>query len=305
MANAQLARISRASTFVIPPPGKADTYIGGAFILVAVVIAVRESRARQVPVANTVAEFFRQTKENYQRANVKEGELLGEFKLPALWMLPALAMAVVLIAIGGPTQSYENTELLGILNLVFISLISWVLATAMAQSFIRNHQTHLLFVGTAHLLVGTSAAVGSIFLQPTSPNASVTVFNVCMLVAGVLLASSVTFAWRSREVKVVRATNVVLVSISYALALVLIVVLAWASVSGRTPAFVLPQGFSIIRQVVIGVGTLLFSIAAVAYGVIYRRSRSALTFWYSLGIGAFSIGLLAVLLQPSVGSILG
>lgn len=225
-------------------------------------------------------------------------------KWPATALLIGILITIVFLFFFGSSQTYENSELSGILNIIFISLIYLVMAWITARSFVSSSQLFLIFMGTAQLLIGVASSVGPLVLQSISPNASVTVHNTSALIAGLLIICSVIFAWRAKPGKIPRIPKLVLVAVIYVAALILIAFLAWAALSGTTPAFVLPNGFSILRQIILSLSACLFIIAAIIYGIMSRQSKSDFIFWYSLGLASFSIGIFGVMLQPSVGSVL-
>jgi PAS domain S-box-containing protein len=286
--------------------GRFTVFVGGIYWIMAVVTAFKEARTRHMPVTQTIADFFRQTRENYGRSSgTSQQGWISKLKWPSLWLLAGILITIIMLFFFGPAQSYDNSTVSGILNFIFVSFISLVIASIIAVSFVRSTQWYLIFLGAGQLLIGVSSSIGPLLLQKNNPNASVTEYNICVLVAGILMIVSVIFAWYSRPGKINRTARLTLVTMVYITLLILIAMLSWVALSGLTPPFVIQGGFSMIRQIILGLGTLFFFIAAVFYGILNRRSRSDFIYWYSLGLGMFSIGILGILIQPSLGSILG
>ncbi len=236
--------------------------------------------------------------------DISKGNLLARLKLPALLVLMGMLLAVVLFNFLGGHQGYENAPLVGALNFVFISLVSWVMAVVMAHSYLRTGLRRFLFIGAASLLVGTSLAVISPY-QASQPNVAVTVYNSAVLLAGLLQAVSVFYVWRNQASSLNPRARAWLVALSYLLTLGAVALLLWLAAGGRTPLFVLPQGFSALRNVILSLGALCFGVSAVAYIIFYHQRGADFLWWYGLGLGAFTTGLLAVLIQPSLASPLG
>jgi len=160
-------------------------------------------------------------------------------------------------------------------------------------------------MGTAQLLVGTSVAVNALAIRAMDANGRVSVFNTSVALAGLLLVAGALLARRPSHSHATRRMNWVRVAVCYGLALAFMVLLALAARQGLTPAFAVPSGFTMLRQAVLGCGILCFVVAAGLFRAMNSEPRSDYMFWYSLGLGAFAIGLIGVMIQPGVGTVLG
>ena len=69
--------------------------------------------------------------------------------------------------------------------------------------------------------------------------------------------------------------------------------------------FVQGIGPTFIDQLVLGSAILLFAVSSYLLWRIYRGNNSEIVYWYALGLALICIGMFAVFLQDSVGSVLG
>lgn len=92
---------------------------------------------------------------------------------------------------------------------------------------------------------------------------------------------------------------------AFSMTFVFLVLLTALTIGGFTPAFVGLDGFTLLRQAVLGAAALLTGGAAALYAILHVRTKADFFFWYSLSLAALAISFVGVFLQPSVGSLLG
>ena len=230
---------------------------------------------------------------------------LRRLRLPGLLLLVALTAAVGWLATIDAQPTYENPMLITALNFLLITLVSLLLAVVAARSFLITGWWYVLWIGAAVLTFGVNQTVSSVLLS-LGPNAGVTVHNCGALLAAVYQVVSAALALGMRAHGKDRPGRLSVVLAVYGATLGFFALLTLLAVAGLLPAFVLPGGgFSALRRGVLGAAAWLFALAGLAYGVAYWRTRSEFIYWYCLSVGAIAVSLIAVLLQPSVGSLLG
>ncbi len=229
---------------------------------------------------------------------------MESLKRPALVLLFLCIAAVIFIYAVAPAGSYEHARLNTILNITFISLISFVVAGTMGYTFIRTGRWYLLFLGTAQLLIGVAACTSPVLIENINRNAGVTVYNISVLGSGVILLISQIYQ-NIISPNGISSRARILVLVCYATILFLFAILVTSAVKSWITPFVLVNGFSIVRQIVIGTGAALFLITALIYYGTSLKTNSSFIYWYSLSLGSFAAGIVGILLQPSVGSVLG
>ena len=225
-------------------------------------------------------------------------------KRPALIFFFLCVVVVILVYAIAPAGVNEHANVALVLNLVFLSLISFIAAGTMAYTFIRTGQWYLLLLGMAQLITGMAACagpllIGAVRVTPESPSITLAYWapEALLLISRFYLSGTGNKSAGRRSIP--------LVAVCFAAILVLFAILVTAAVNGWITPFVLIQGFSVTRQVVIGLGVGSFVIAALIYQGIAIKTGSSFVYWYSLSLGAFGAGIFAILLQPSVGSALG
>ena len=87
---------------------------------------------------------------------------------------------------------------------------------------------------------------------------------------------------------------------------VFVILFSLATIQGFTPIFFISgTGPTVIRQIVLQDALIFFALSSILLIVTHVRKRSDFFFWNSISFALISIGLLAVLFQPSVGSLMG
>lgn len=227
------------------------------------------------------------------------------WKLPGLLLLAAVVLSLPLLALLNPPHSYENPELITALNFVFVTLISLLMSTAAARSYLITGSWYFLWVGGASLAFGITLPLSASLLG-LGVNGALTVHNVGALAAALCQLVSAAIALGGSAGVAGRPGRPGTVLAAYGAALGAIGVLSLVAVQGLIPPFVVPgDGFTPLRQAVLGTGCGLFALAAMMYTFAYLRTRSDFLFWYCLSLGAVAASLAGFLVQPSVGSVIG
>lgn len=69
--------------------------------------------------------------------------------------------------------------------------------------------------------------------------------------------------------------------------------------------FVLREGPTLLRQIVLGMGTLFIAISCLLLYKLYLVNKSKVLYWFFLGLVLTILGLVAIFVQESVGSVIG
>jgi PAS domain S-box-containing protein len=211
---------------------------------------------------------------------------------------------VVTVSIIKIDGNYENVPLVTTLNVIFITANSIVVAFLVAKSFLNAESWSLLLIGTGWLLFGLAVIPGG-FLLGLGANFGLTVYNTCALMAGALQMVSALLVLSQPSYRQITPGAVRSVLGFYGAAMIFVVVLSLAVLNGFIPPFTTPAGFTLLRTAVLTSAIVLLFASAVTYAMALHKTRSDFVFWYSLSLGALAIGLMGVLLQPGVGSLLG
>lgn len=226
--------------------------------------------------------------------------------------LAALPIPLVIVIITGlaifPVDAvFEPSLLRPILNTLFLSAIPIVVAYGAMTSYRSSGYLSLFFLGCAMLILGgTSLFAGWLIRPPGGPNISVTLSDLGTLIASGLHLVGAVLALEmvpAQEESPRLRTHTIL---GYLGSLAFVLLLALASLRGIPPMFfVQGQGPTAIDYAVLGTSVLLFGVSATVVAFRYAMTRANFMYWYSLGLTLLSVGLVGVILQTNVGSLVG
>ena len=92
-----------------------------------------------------------------------------------------------------------------------------------------------------------------------------------------------------------------MLALAYATVFAFMVLLTVLTVTGALPRFFVPdQGYTVLRQVVLGLGVVALLAASVFFGLVYRRQPSRFVLLCALGFGMIAVSLGALVLTRAV-----
>jgi hypothetical protein len=236
----------------------------------------------------------------------------GLFSSRGLKIMGVLPVAAFLFLIGflytrQSSTAYESPNLLAILNTVFLCAISLDVAYLAARSYRATCVSAFLMIGCGLVFFGVSNFyAGWVMPLAGRPNPTVTLHNLGSLFAGVCQILGAHFftlelAGVSRTKSRVQRYEII-----YAGIFVLVSITAVLAFRGNLPVFFDPlTGASPMRQIVLGGAIFLFAMAGFGFIEIFAVSKTDFAYWYGLALLLIAVGLACVLLQPSVGSMIG
>jgi hypothetical protein len=234
---------------------------------------------------------------------VELGCLLKKLGLIALIVFSAVTVYFIANA-SGSANTYEPPFLLPILNTVLLSLVCFVVAYISANAYLAHGSLRLLLIGTGMLIFGATSMVAGWLIGPGGPNVNVTIYNSGVLASALVLACSAFLATSESDSHV--SSRGIRLGVAYVGGLLVIVFLTVGVLLRVTPLFfVQGVGPTLLRQIVLGAAIALLAASGLFVARTYLVSRSAVLYWYSLGLLLVALGLGAVFFQKAVGSELG
>jgi PAS domain S-box-containing protein len=226
------------------------------------------------------------------------------------WLPVFLLFAAILVLRAADLRTaYELPYLLLALNFLFSLVVSLFIAYLIARSFLVRGTLGLLMLGCGVVVWGAAGLVGvTVGLSGANTgrgfdaNVLVTIHNSSVWLSAFCHLAGAALSLRPKPG--VRAPGLALAA-AYTLALGAVGLIAVAAHGLWMPVFfVQGQGGTPLRQVVLASGIAMFALTAVLLG---RASRplSAFRYWYALALVLIAVGLFGVLMQPSVGSLVG
>lgn len=205
-----------------------------------------------------------------------------------------------------PPSGMDPVPLLSILNTLFMTLVSAVVAYLALRSYSVTGQLAILLPGTAVLPSGVGALIAGVSLNvPGGTNTAVTSHNLGVFLSALIhCAGAVIISLHLHQTARARNRRLVVWG-AYLLALFLVLAAYMASSRGLLPVFFTPAGGgTLLREIVLAVSMLLYLTAALLLLARSRRGRVPFLFWYSLALFAMCIGLLPISLVRVIGGVL-
>ena len=175
------------------------------------------------------------------------------------------------------------------LNTLFLTGTGLIVAIISAKSYLTEGSTSLLLLGMATTSGGIAALVAG-WAASRSVNDNVAIFDMGFMFAGGLQLLSAIMVWVS-AVPSPTSNRKRLLIVCYLAAISFVAVISALVIAGFAPEFFANSGPTLIRQWVLGIGTLLFLTSAIIFGWQYLQSKSRVLYWYSLALVLLAIAL--------------
>ena len=226
-------------------------------------------------------------------------ELFG--KPESLPVLLFLLLFVILYAAGPELRSskyvFDAPWLLFALNTFFITGLGLLIAGLCFRSYLRGGFLNVLLLGCGVLIFALSSFAAALLIRPSyDPNDLVTIHNVGVLCMAVLYFLSCLFTASGFSMEVEHRRGLVVI-VTYCTVFVSGAVLA-AETVGRflPPFFVIGEGPTVIRQVVLAVSVTLLITSAMLMITVYRDMKTGFLLYsinalLLLGAGIVGVGL--------------
>ena len=223
--------------------------------------------------------------------------------LPPAWLpLPLLGSAIAVAWLLNPSGSYVAVPLTVALQLVFLTATSVAVIALVGRAFVASGALGLSLLASAAVCLGSGGVMANL-VGRGEPNLTVTVHNLCIWCSAAFHLAGIALT-RQRLDEHARAASLIAAIAAGAAAVALST--AAALYAWVPPFFVQGEGGTPTRQVVLGSAIAMFALAgsALMRGSL-RLEAPAYRRWYALGLLLTSLGLTGVLIQRSVGGIVG
>ena len=209
----------------------------------------------------------------------------------------------VWFAVHNSSVAYERPDLLAGLNTVFLGGVPTIVALLAAVSYRTTGSRAFLMMGCGLFSLAISSVLAG-WAMPISggPNATVTLHNLGVLLAGVFHVASAHFLLSELSQKSRPSRSTPSAVGPYIGIAVLFSILALLVLSNKLPVFFDPQtGPSPLRQCVLVGAVCLFTVSGFVFLQVRRTLQTKFAYWYGLALLLITVGLGAVLLQRTVG----
>lgn len=224
---------------------------------------------------------------------------------PAIIPLGIITMIFCLyFEVASPWFVYDPPLLVPILNVIFLSLISFYISHISARTYLSSGKPTMVFMGCGALAVGLATlAAGWSTASENAKDLSVTIHNSGFFLGGLFHFAGAGFTLLETQEEQrpdLRKRNLTL---AYAGVIALIFLSLFFNMDRSLPLFFNPlAGPTPFRQLMLGWAIVLFALSSLFFLVASYRLKTAFLYWYGLGLVLISSGLLALFLVFVVGS---
>jgi PAS domain S-box-containing protein len=225
-------------------------------------------------------------------------------RLKSLAWIPISVLfgTIILMRAVNPPFAYNSPSLMLALNFFVSFMLSLLIIRIIVRPILLRGSPGLLLLGCGVLLWGAAGVIGNAVARGDA-NTSVTIHNTCVWLSAICHLSGVVF-W-SRLKQTFRGVGLLL-GVGCAAVVVALISVVLMTRAGWLPTFfVQGQGGTMVRFFVLASAIAMFALTAGILWSANRPSQTAFSHWYSLALLLIAVGLLGVMIQPSVGSLVG
>lgn len=210
---------------------------------------------------------------------------------PGLWAglpIPLFLIGILVLWIADPRQTFQSDRLLLLLNLVFLTFASFLVACLVACSLLVRGTPGLLLLGCGALLWGCTSLV--INTVPAGEiNTRIAIYNLSACLSALCHLLGAVFSLRPQ--KALRGPKIWLPT-AYAVTMIVAILIPIAVDADWIPPFFIPgQGLTPLRSTVLGTAIGMFLITAVLLRMASRRSFLTFARWYGYALALVAVGL--------------
>ena len=219
------------------------------------------------------------------------------------WLpVPILLVVALLLRRLEPAWVYEPRYLVLVLSTTFSTGAGLLVAYLAARSYLRNGSAALLLMGGGMLVYALASVSAAAFISLRLTDPAVAVHNIGMASAGFLGFLSAIAAMTPGASNARSRPSVSTLAALYAAGSALVCGTVVAAAAHLLPIFIASDAAAThVRTMVLSAAVVQFALCALLLAVLYRRSRSAFLYWYSLGLALLAVGLFAVSVGARVG----
>lgn len=190
--------------------------------------------------------------------------------------------------------------LLSVLNIIFLTCISFLVSLLAARSFLAGQSPAVLLLGCGTLALALASALASLPLIDLTPNRRVTIYNTGACLAGVCHLAGALWAFSVGGSKP-RYGRSLLVWL-YLTVIAILASLALATHHNLLPIFFIEgEGATFWNLLILWTAAGLFAFSAILLLISRDEGTDAFRLWYALGLGLIAVGLVGVSVQARLG----
>jgi PAS domain S-box-containing protein len=194
------------------------------------------------------------------------------------------------------------------LQILFVLVTGLAVAVVSAISYLRSGSFNVLLLGSSLLVSGLALTISSLALDPIvpptiSPNQAVTIGNIGLLVASIIMLIGAITTWSGRGANSQANRKIVLATTYFAFVL-LVIAITVAAASNLTPPFLTSAGPTAERLTVLALQIVIYFASCLLFSLMYFKSKKPTLYWYSLALGLLVVALIAALFVINIGDVM-
>ena len=194
------------------------------------------------------------------------------------------------------------------LQILFVLITGLAVAVVSAISYLRSGSFNVLLLGSSLLVSALSLTISSLALDPNvppnlSPDQSITIGNIGLLVASIIMLTGAITTWSGRGANSQANRKIVLVTTYFAFVL-LVIAITVAAASNLTPPFLTSTGSTVARLTVLALQIVIYFASCLLFSLLYFKSKKPTLYWYSLALGLLVVASIASLFVINVGDVM-
>lgn len=229
-------------------------------------------------------------------ATKEKGEIWRIWSPRLAWLPIPLFMLAAGVLYGANTGiHFESPVLLATLNTLFCGSVSLLIASLAAREYQIAHSRAALLLGCGALLFGLADVLEALLLSRM--DASMGVHHAAVFLAGACFLASAGFALIRMPGRGVVTGMPWRLAASYLLAVAVVGILTAFTLNKAAPAWVVaPRAAALLRHGMVALAMIEYGLAALGFGILYRRQRTPFLLWYSLGLIMIGLGVSVTIL---------
>ncbi len=226
-------------------------------------------------------------------------KIFGLLPIPIL-----LFLLVVMLAMDLQTV-FEPPGLYALLNVVFLTILPLIVSYYATRSYLRSGFFPMLMLGSGTLALGLSGILSGFTMswQGGGPDATMTIFTWLAFVSAIFhLAGAVSVFTGIDPDRDTRHKEFILALTYIGIAAVALLVTGMV-LKGLIPLFfVQGQGPTPLRQVLVGIMTVISIVCGLLFLSVYFFSKAKFLYWYALAMFVFTTALISYMFVKVIGS---
>ena len=202
---------------------------------------------------------------------------------------------------------FDPPVLMLVLNTIVLFGVSLVVSSIAMRAYLASGFANVLLLGCGVLALGGAALAGG-WVRPLggTPNTSVTIHNLGVLLAAILHATSALQTLSNAEPEQVLKRRRQKLLLGFAGTFILIVFIIVATAWGMIPPFwKAGVGSTPLKQGVLGTAITLFGLTSIYTMILLLQHHSRFLYWYSVALALTCIGLIGITAMKAVGDPIG